>query len=259
MRRGDPGEAPAFSVVMPAYNEEAVVERTIRELSAELDALGVEYEIICVNDNSTDGTLLVLERLAGEFPRLHPISNPGPNGYGYAIRRGLEHYRGDAVVIVTADGSDAPADVVAYVTALQEGFECAFGSRFAKGAKVTRYPPFKLVVNRLANTLVRFILRSRYDDYTNGFKGYRRQVIDAMQPIVSGQFNITVELAVKAVLGGYRYKVVPTHWTQRDAGASSFRLFKLIGPYFASLSYCLALNALRRGDRQPRPGPEPRG
>lgn len=244
-----PSKAPAFSVVMPAYNEEAVVERTIRDLSAELDARGFDYEIITVNDNSKDGTWSVLERLAKELPRLRPVTNAGPNGYGYAIRKGLETYRGDAVVIVTADGSDAPKDVAAYFDAINEGFDCAFGSRFAPGAKVTGYPPFKLFVNRMANALVGMILKSGYDDYTNGFKCYRRTVMDAMQPIVSGQFNITVELAVKAILGGYSYKVVPTDWTQREAGASSFKLFKLIGPYFASLTYCLALNSLRKSKR----------
>ena len=234
---------------MPAYNEEAVVERTIRDLSAELDARGFEYEIITVDDNSKDATWSVLERLAKELPRLRPVANLGPNGYGYAIRKGLESYRGDAVVIVTADGSDAPKDVAAYFDAINEGFDCAFGSRFAKGAKVTGYPPFKLFVNRMANALVGMILKSRYDDYTNGFKCYRRSVMEAMQPIVSGQFNITVELAVKAILGGYSFKVVPTDWTQREAGASSFKLFKLIGPYFASLTYCLSLHSLKRSTR----------
>jgi dolichol-phosphate mannosyltransferase len=239
---------PAISIVMPAYNEEAVIERTITELAQALDREAIDYEIIAVNDASKDGTWAVLQTLAATLPRLRCITNAGPNGYGYAIRAGLAVYRGDAMVIVTADGSDSPRDVVAYFRAIERGADCAFGSRFVKGATVSRYPRFKLLVNRLANACVSRLLGTRYDDFTNGFKCYRRHVIDAMLPIVSGQFNITIELAVKAVQGGWTYEVCPTDWTEREAGTSSFKLFRLIGPYTASLVYCLTLNYLRGGN-----------
>lgn len=243
------GPAPPprlYSVVMPAYNEEAVVEPTLRALTLALDNAPYAYEVIVVNDASTDETAAVLERLAAEHPKIRCIENPGPNGYGAAIRKGLEHYDGDAVVVVTADGSDAPKDVVAYFAAIAEGADCAFGSRFRKGARVTGYPPFKLFVNRLANGLCGLLLASRYDDFTNGFKCYRRAVIDSMAPLVSSQFNITIEMTVKAIQGGWRIVVLPTDWTQRVAGVSSFRLLKLIKPYAATLLYCLTLHYLRK-------------
>lgn len=236
---------PAFSIVMPAYNEEAVIERTITELVRELDRQAIDYEIIAVNDASRDGTWAVLQTLAATMPRLRCITNAGPNGYGYAIRAGLELYRGEAVVVVTADGSDSPRDVVAYFRAIERGADCAFGSRFVKGARVSGYPPFKLFVNRLANACVSRLLGTSYDDFTNGFKCYRRHVVDSMLPIVSGQFNITIELSVKAVQGRWTYEVCPTDWTEREAGTSSFKLFKLIVPYTATLLYCLTLNYLR--------------
>jgi dolichol-phosphate mannosyltransferase len=243
------GPTPAprlYSIVMPAYNEEASVGSTLRALIDALDKAPYAYEIIVVNDASTDGTAAVLESLAAEHSKIRWIENPGPNGYGAAIRKGLEHYAGDAVVVVTADGSDAPKDVLAYFAAIAEGADCAFGSRFRKGARVRGYPPFKLFVNRLANGLCGLLLASRYDDFTNGFKCYRRVVIDAMDPIVSNQFNITIEMTVKAIQGGWRIVVLPTDWTQRAAGVSNFRLLKLIKPYAATLLYCLTLHYLRR-------------
>jgi len=238
------GQKLLFSVVMPAYNEADVIEATLLELDAHLSAEGFDYELVVVNDGSTDRTGEILQALGDRLPRLRPVDNPGPGGYGFAIRKGLEFYRGDAMVIVTSDGADSPKDVAAYFRKIEAGYDCAFGSRFAPGATVEGYPPFKLVVNRIANRLLALILRQDYDDFTNGFKCYRRHVIDDMQPIITGQFNITVELALKAVLGGHRFAVVPNDWKQRDAGDSSFKLFRLVKPYAATVLYCLTRSYL---------------
>ena len=238
-----------FSIVMPAYNEEDVVDATLQALGDQLNADGFSYEIIVVNDHSADNTAEIIDAAARRNAHIKRIDNEGPGGYGNAIRCGLAHYQGDAAVIVTADGSDAPKDVAAYFRKIEEGFDCAFGSRFGPGATVTDYPRFKLFMNRVANRLIGMILKSKYNDFTNGFKCYRRCVIDDMQPLLAGQFNITIELVVKAVLGGWRYAVVPTDWTQRDAGESSFKLFKLMKPYAATFLYCLTADYIKKVKR----------
>ena len=235
-----------FSIVMPAYNEEAVVEKTLTTLADHLDRDGFSYEIIVIDDASRDSTGAVVARVASARPQIACIRNEGPNGYGYAIRRGLDVYQGDAVVIVTADGSDAPKDVAAFFRKIEEGFDCAFGSRFVEGAKVVGYPPLKLFMNRAANAFIALVIGARYDDFTNGFKCYRRGVIDAMQPLVAGQFNITIELCVKAILGGFRFSVTPTDWSEREAGQSSFNVFKLMRPYAATLIYCVTADYLKK-------------
>jgi dolichol-phosphate mannosyltransferase len=241
----DSAEIELFSIVMPAYNEEGVIEATLQELTSHLDTCGFRYEIIVVNDGSTDRTEALIEEFETRHKAIRHVNNPGPNGYGFAIRKGLEAYQGDAVVIVTSDGSDSPKDVAAYFRKIQEGYDCVFGSRFLPDTKVSGYPPFKLFVNRLANRFLSWILHSSYNDFTNGFKCYRRHVIDAMQPIVAGQFNITIEMSVTTALGGWKYAVVPNDWAQRDAGASSFKLGRLFKPYALTLVYCLTRNYLR--------------
>jgi dolichol-phosphate mannosyltransferase len=235
-----------FSVIMPAYNEEDVIEATLVELSEHLDGCGFDYEIVVVDDGSQDGTGRILQEVSSRLPRVRPIENPGPGGYGFAIRKGLEVYKGDAMVIVTSDGADSPKDVAAYFRKIEEGYDCAFGSRFAPGATVEGYPRIKLVINRVANRLLALVLRQGYDDYTNGFKCYRRCVVDDMKPLVTGQFNITIELALKAVLGGWRYAVVPNDWKQRDAGQSSFNVLHLAKPYAMTALYCFSLRYLLR-------------
>src|SRR5215207_6005235 len=117
-----------LSVVMPAHNEAGHIEQTVRALIAALDVAGIHHEILVVNDASTDATARVLTELERELPSLRHIDNAPPNGYGFAVRCGLAEFAGEAVAIVMADGSDSPADVVAFWRRMQEGYDCVFGS-----------------------------------------------------------------------------------------------------------------------------------
>ena len=110
---------------------------------------------------------------------------------------------GDAVVIVMADESDDDRDVVRYWQALNAGWDCVFGSRFIKGGGTVGYPPVKLLLNRLANTFLRLVFRIHLNDTTNAFKAYRREVIDGCRPLLAAQFNVTVELPLKAIVRGF--------------------------------------------------------
>ena len=98
-----------------------------------------------------------------------------------------------------ADGSDDPEDLIRYHDALESGYDCAFGSRFIHGATLTGYPRFKLILNRIVNFGIRVLFRHRYNDTTNAFKAYRREVIETVQPLLSNHFNLTVELPLKAI------------------------------------------------------------
>ena len=137
-----------LSVVIPAHNEAEVVEPTLRGLIAQLGPEGIDYEIVVVDDASSDGTGDVVASVAAEEPRVRCVRNEAPNGFGFAVRKGLEAFSGDAVVIVMADGSDDPRDVVLYYRVLEAGYDCAFGSRFMPGAVVHDYPRLKLAINR---------------------------------------------------------------------------------------------------------------
>ena len=134
-----------------------------------------------------------------------------------AIRAGLDVYQGDAVAIFMADASDDPRDLVRYHRLLEEGWDCAFGSRFMPGGRIYDYPRLKYLFNRLANTFIRILFRHRYNDTTNAFKAYRREVIDTVQPLLSKHFNLTVELPLKAIIRGHSYAVVPNCWTNRTS------------------------------------------
>jgi dolichol-phosphate mannosyltransferase len=246
------GVAGLLSVVIPAHNEEGRIEATVRELHRALAGAGIAHEILVVNDNSRDRTEPILKQLSQEIRALRYINNTPPNGFGFAVRAGLVAFRGEAVAIVMADGSDAPADLVAYYRKLQEGYDCVFGSRFIRGARVVDYPWPKLVMNRLANFFIRTLFWMAYNDVTNAFKMYRRSVIAGVQPLLAYHFNLTVELPLKAIVRGYRYAVVPTSWFDRTQGVSKFKIKEMGSRYLFIVFYCYLEKYLSREDYRNR-------
>lgn len=152
-----------LSVVIPAHNEERHIVGTVKSLISTLNAAGIKFEILVVNDNSDDDTEYVLGSLCREHPELRYVNNMPPGGYGFAVRRGLAQFRGDAVAIVMADGSDGPADLVRFYRKLHEEYDCIFGSRFCREGSVSGYPVHKLVLNRLANSFIQCLFLVRYN------------------------------------------------------------------------------------------------
>jgi dolichol-phosphate mannosyltransferase len=250
-----------LSVVIPAHNEEETVTETVEGLVATLSREGIEHEVIVVDDSSSDGTVAVVERIAAEQPQVRCLRSPYPNGFGFAVRAGLEAFEGDAVAIVMADGSDSPEDLVSYQRLLEEGYECAFGSRFVHGSNVIDYPRSKLLMNRIVNFGIRVLFRHGYNDTTNAFKAYRREVIENVQPFLSHHFNLTVELPLKAVVRGYSYGIVPISWTNRKAGVSKLSLNEMGSRYLFIVLYVFLEHHLSRGDyqRDGIPTARPRG
>ncbi len=237
-----------LSVVIPARNEERSVATTIEALAQRLDGARVPFEIVVVDDHSTDGTASAVARVARARSNVRCVENRRRGGFGNAIHTGLDAFRGDAACILMADGSDDPEDVVTYWRAIERGFDCAFGSRFVRGARVSDYPPIKLALNRCANAFVALLFGIRYNDVTNAFKCYRREVVDGVRPILSHHFNITVELPLKAVVRGYSWTVVPTHWYGRAEGVSKFKIKEMGSRYLFIVLYVLLEKLLSRGD-----------
>jgi dolichol-phosphate mannosyltransferase len=174
---------------------------------------------------------------------------PPYNGFGYAVRKGLESFDGDCVAIVMADLSDSPDDLVRfYRLMVQEDLDCVFGSRWMKGGRVYDYPWLKRRINRVANNLVRLTFGFRYNDCTNAFKLYKRTTIEGLKPFLSPHFNLTLELPLKAIVRGYSYKVLPNSWTNRKHGESNLRIREMGSRYFFIMLYCFIEKFFSRGD-----------
>ena len=238
-----------FSIIIPAHNEEGCIKNTVDAIIQKFEQKNAEdYEIIVVNDNSSDATESILRGISEHYSQIRFLNNSSPNGFGFAVRKGLETFKGEAACIVMGDLSDSPDDIFTYYQKMKSGAECVFGSRFIKGSKVVDYPKIKLVVNRLVNWFIKLVFGIKHNDITNAFKCYRREVIQTLRPILSHHFNLTVELPLKAIVRGFSYETVPVSWTNRTTGKSKLLMKEMGSRYLFIVLYVLLEKYFSKGD-----------
>ena len=238
-----------LSVVIPAHNEEGSIYETVTKLYSVLLQNKIHHEILVINDNSSDKTELILKDLKRTIPTLIYFNNDGSNGFGFAVRYGLERFTGDCVAVMMADLSDSPDDLVKFYNTMYEGgYDCVFGSRFIKGGQIIDYPFLKKIINRMANFIVRISVGMKYNDATNAFKLYKKETIAGIKPFLAPHFNLTLELPLKAIVRGYSYTVLPNSWTNRKHGESKLKIKEMGSRYFFILLYCLIEKYFSRGD-----------
>lgn len=238
-----------LSVIIPVHNESGSISETVGLVYKTLHKENIEHEFIIINDYSTDSTSDVLKILTVKIPTLSVFENEWLGGFGYAVRYGLEKFSGDCVAIMMADLSDDPADLVSFYREMKETkVDCVFGSRFMKGSKLVDYPIHKLILNRLANNIIKVIMGIRYNDSTNAFKLYSRDTINGLKPFLAPHFNLTIELTLKSIVRGYSYKVLPNAWYNRKTGVSKFQIREMGSRYFFILLYCFIEKYFSRGD-----------
>ena len=237
-----------LSVIIPARNEADNLKECISEIFRELTHHSIVFEILIIDDGSTDETLDIIKEINKSIPSVRCIKNYGENGFGRAVCLGLDNFTGDAVALMMADRSDSPKDLVYYWKCIQDGSDCVFGSRFIQGGKVYNYPLVKLIVNRLVNTMIRFAFNIHHNDITNAFKIYRREVIEGCRPFISPHFNLTVEIPLKAIIRGYKWTTVPISWRNRTKGIAKLKLREMGSRYFFIIAYLWLEKYFSQGD-----------
>ncbi len=209
-----PPEALKLSVIIPVHNEEENISKVVEEIVKGLESEKIIYEVIIVDDNSSDSTAIIADGLAARNANVRIVHRVPPNGLGLAIRSGLKEVNADVVAIVMGDCSDDPKDVVRCFRKIQEGYDCVFGSRFMKGSLVKDYPWLKLLINRLANLFIKEVL-----------------------PLQARHFNITVEIPLKAIVRGFTYAQIPINWYGRKSGVSKLGIQQMGRKYLFTTLY----------------------
>jgi dolichol-phosphate mannosyltransferase len=238
-----------LSVVIPARDEAGNINIILRSLRDVLTRENIAYEIVVVDDASTDDTAEIVREIQAVDPCVRLISNTGRHGFGMAVRAGLGVVRGDAIAVMMADSSDDPEDLVRYFRTMQkDGVDCVFGSRFIRGSRVVDYPSHKLLLNRMANLFIRLLFGFPFNDTTNAFKLYSRNALTGLEPLIAPHFNLTVEMPLKALVRGYSYSVIPISWTNRKVGVSKLKIKEMGSRYLFIVLYLWFEKHLARGD-----------
>jgi dolichol-phosphate mannosyltransferase len=228
-------KSPLLSICIPAYNEEGNIQRTLDSVSAVLVSNGIPHEFVIANDNSKDGTEAVIKQAMQAGIPIRLINRVPPGGFGRAVRTCLDHFKGEIVIIVMADLSDDPNDIVRYYTTINQGYDAVFGSRFMKGSVVKDYPRVKLVANRIGNNLLKLLFRTEHNDLTNSFKAFRAQAIRSILPLYSAHFNLTIEISLGLLVRRFKIARIPINWYGRTWGRANFKIAELGRRYLATL------------------------
>ena len=226
-----------LNIIVPLRDEDEQTETTVDLLTNELKDLKKNFIITLIDDHSGDETWDLLKKLKEKYNNIEIYKNEYEEGYGNTLRFGIAKNTCDAVVFFMGDCSDNPKDIKSYVEYLDQGFDCVFGSRFTKNSIVEGYPLLKLILNRIANNFIRLLFLTKYNDVTNAFKAYRKELLINFKPIVSRHFNINAELALKAISRGYKYKVIPISWFNRKKNISKFKIKEMQNRYIFTILY----------------------
>ena len=236
----------SISIIIPCKNEENTILKTVNILKKKIKNKITNYEFILINDFSTDGTLKVIKKISKNSKNVN-FSNNKNKGLGGAINLGVKVSKKKFIVIVMADLSDDPNDLIRYYKEINKNnLDAIFGSRFTKKSKVIDYPIRKLIYNRIFNFLVKIIFLSDYNDFTNAFKIYKKSTLIKLKPFVSENFNIFLELPLKIIVRRKKYKIISINWKNRKIGYSKFQVNELGSKYFFTLLYCFFEKILLR-------------
>jgi glycosyltransferase involved in cell wall biosynthesis len=213
-----------ISVIVPMYNEAENAEASLSRIKAVMEEMGKAYEIIPVNDGSTDGTCAILDGIAREDPHITVVSYPNNIGRGKALRAGFEKARGQIVVSIDADLSYDPKYILDFVRVLENEVDVhvVLASPYTREGKTDGVPLKRLLVSRIGNMVLSFSLPGRFKTVTCIFRAYRRRVLESLELESTGK-EIHLEILSKVLALGYRVKEIPATLKGRKKGKSKFR------------------------------------
>ena len=201
------------------FNEEANARLAVAHTD-EVMRRYEQYEIICVNDGSSDGTLAALKELEGEYPSVVVVSYPRNRGMGYAIKRGIAAAQGDVVVTLDADLTFDPADTPKLLEQMPE-YDLVIGSPYVSGGKLEGVPFHRKLISKLGNYVLSWAMPATVKSTTTVFRAYNRELLDAID-IESDRMEINPEILAKAAALGFSITEVPVHLGTRKFGESKF-------------------------------------
>jgi len=207
----------AISIVIPAYNEEKTIGSVLDETISVMNNLRFPYEIIVVDDGSTDKTGLIASKYKAQL-----ISNKRNRGKGHCIRKAIQNSQGEIIVLLDSDGQHQPKEIPTLIEAILNGTDVVSGSRFM-GKAVISTSRLNRIGNFFFNVSIMVITGRRITDSQTGFRALKRSVIRKLC-LKSEGFEIDAEITVKTLRNGFVYEERPITATLRKHQVSRLRL-----------------------------------
>ena len=206
--------SPELSIVIPCYNEEQRLPRTIEQIERYVGGTGVPYELILVDDGSSDGTRTIMDRAAERNPAVRLEALPQNRGKGRALAEGVAASRGAEILVTDADLSTPIEELDKLRAELRKGAGVAIASRALRGSRVeVSQPIYRVLMGKAFNLLVQAILLPGIWDTQCGFKLFRADVAhDAFAGLTTDGFGYDPEVLYLAKKRGVRIAEVPVVW-----------------------------------------------
>jgi glycosyltransferase involved in cell wall biosynthesis len=216
--------SPQLSIVIPAYNEGARIERTLERVMTCVATQEWDAEVLVVDDGSSDSTPQIVQRWMVNHPRLHLVQNEGNRGKGYSVRNGLLQAAGDVVMFTDADLSAPMEEAERLLAALENGADVAIGSRWMDKTRQTIHQPlYRRFFGRCFNWVTRTVMGLPFKDTQCGFKAFKRpaaQVIFRLQRIERWGFDPEILFIARKL--GYEIREVPVTWGHDERSRMSY-------------------------------------
>jgi len=211
------------------YNEAENINDTLNKIQLALSSRSETWELLLVDDGSTDDTANIAKQLIEANNYIRLISYPHNQGRGYALRAGFAKASGDLIVTTDADLSYDPHYILDLLDCLQNNQQVhiAIGSPYMPGGTTAGVPPLRLLPSKFGNSLLRYMVNSDIYTWTGIFRAYRRQVIDSIDLESKGK-EIHLEILTRALAVGYQVQEVPAILAARNKGRSKFRFLRTI-------------------------------
>ncbi|MCM8763999.1 MAG: glycosyltransferase family 2 protein [Candidatus Omnitrophica bacterium] len=213
-----------LSIVIPAYNEEKTIQNTLNKVYDFFKKTDLIFEIIVVDDGSSDLTALKVNEIKRNYSCINLVSYPKNAGKGEAVKRGVMASKGNLILFSDADLSTPISEVGKFLPFINQGYDIVIGSRRVKNSLITnKQPLYRRISGRIFQSLVRLILNLPFSDTQCGFKLFKRHIArELFSSLVHKGFIFDVEIVYKANVAGYKIKEIGVIWANDPSTTVKF-------------------------------------
>ena len=235
-----------LAIIIPVLNEEGNIEKAIKLIETHIHS---KHTVFVIYDFPADRTIPVVEKLKKENQNIALIRNRYGRGVANAVKTGFLYVKSGVAVVMAPDLADDPKTILKMMRKIQGGADIVCATRYARGGRRLEQSSFKAFLSKCAGISTPLVLGIQTTDLTNGFKMYKKTVMDAISIESKDGWDFAMEIIIKAFDKGFIITEVPTISKKRIHGKSKFKLFYWLPNYIHWYIYALWLRLKRALNR----------